>query len=257
MKIIRYKILDTIVDHINTQNILELVDKYVKNKSNPIGFILAMGPEKAIKLRNNSVLQNFFKKATIVIPDGIGIAKALKFLYDVKVSRIAGADLMQDICREAPSHDWKVFVYGASEAVNAQASETLKKRYPGIQIAGRANGFIPHNQMEELVDRINDSEADILFIALGSPRQEEWMATYAERLTTVKLCQGIGGTLDTIAGTVKRAPLFWQRLGLEWFYRLMRQPGRFKRYLIIPIFIRDVIIAKLKRSIDLEERDVL
>lgn len=81
------------------------------------------------------------------------------------------------------------------------------------------------------VDRINASGADILFIAMGSPRQEKWMSEYAGKLTTVKVCQGIGGTLDTIAGTVKRAPVFWQKLGLEWFYRLLCQPSRFKRQL--------------------------
>ncbi len=255
MKIIRYKILNTVVDDINMQNALKFITAYVERNNNPTGFILAMGPEKAVVLRRNSFLLIFFESAALVIPDGIGIIKALRFLYGVKADRVAGADLMQNICREAPLHGWRLFLYGASEEVNAKACEILEKRYPGIWIAGRANGFVHPDQMEELVTRINASQADILFIALGSPRQEEWMAAYAGKLTTVKLCQGIGGTLDTIVGTVKRAPLFWRRLNLEWLYRLLKQPTRFRRYLTIPIFIREILLAKLMGRTSVEERD--
>ena len=100
------------------------------------------------------------------------------------------------------------------------------------------------DEMAALVDRINASGADILFIAMGSPRQEKWMSEYAGKLTTVKVCQGIGGTLDTIVGTVKRAPAFWQKLGLEWFYRLLCQPSRFKRQLRCFKFALEVLYYK-------------
>lgn len=257
MKIIRYKILNTVVDDINMQNALNFTAAYVERKNNPVGFILAMGPEKAVVLRHNSFLLKFFESAALVIPDGIGIIMALRFLYGVKADRVAGADLMQNICREAPVHDWRLFIYGASEKTNAEACEILERRYPGIRIVGRANGFVPQERMEELVTRINASGADILFVALGSPKQEEWMAAYAGKLTTVKLCQGIGGTLDTITGTVKRAPLFLRRLNLEWLSRLLKQPSRFRRYLTIPIFIREILLAKLLGRTSVEERDDL
>ena len=99
--------------------------------------------------------------------------------------------------------------------------------------------------MEGLISQINDSKADILFVAMGSPKQEIWMNQYASKLTTVKLCQGIGGTLDTIVGTVKRAPRFWQDLGLEWFYRLLCQPSRFKRQIRCFKFAGEVYKQKL------------
>ena len=239
--------MDTVVDGINMQNALDFVAEYIRSKK-PVGFILAINPEKVFAFQSNSFLHIFFERATLIIPDGIGIVMALRFLYGVKVNRIPGADLMQNICREAPVRGYRIFIYGATENVNAEACKVLRDRYPGIEIVGRANGFVAQEHMEDLVARINASEANILFIALGSPKQEEWMATYAERLTTVKLCQGIGGTLDTIAGTVKRAPLFWQKLGLEWFYRLLKQPSRIGRQFKLIVFIKNVFWMKFKKG---------
>jgi N-acetylglucosaminyldiphosphoundecaprenol N-acetyl-beta-D-mannosaminyltransferase len=99
--------------------------------------------------------------------------------------------------------------------------------------------------MPALVDRINESKADILFLALGSPRQEKWFAKHKDSLTYVRVCQGIGGTLDTIGGTVKRAPAAWCNLGLEWLYRLLSEPSRIKRQKVLPIFALKVILARM------------
>ena len=247
MEISRYKIMETVVDGVNMRDALDFVADYIQEKKQ-IGFILAMNPEKVFALRSNPFLQSFFKRAALVIPDGIGIVIALRFLYGAKVSRVPGADLMQNICREAPLRGYRIFIYGAAESVNAKACEILRKRYPGIEIVGRANGFVTPEEMNDLVARINASNANVLFIALGSPKQEEWMAACADKLTTVKLCMGIGGTLDTIAGTVKRAPVFWQRLGLEWFYRLLRQPSRIGRQLKLFLFVKDLLLIKLKNK---------
>ena len=232
------------VDAVDMKSALDFIADYTSRKENPPGFVLAMNPEKVFALRANPFLRSFFAKAVLLIPDGIGIVKALRFLYGVKTSRVPGADLMQNICKEAPQRGYKIFIYGASEAVNAGACEKLKERYPGICIAGRSNGFVPADKMNELVEAINASEADILFIALGSPKQEEWMAAHAKDLTQVKICQGIGGTLDTIVGTVKRAPVFWQKLGLEWFYRLLKQPSRIRRQWKLAVFLKELLMLK-------------
>ncbi len=242
----RYSILNGFVDDVDMEKALDFVRDYIKDDNAPVGYVLAMNPEKFFALRKNQFLQEFFEKAALLIPDGIGIVWALRFLFKVKVSRVPGADLMQRICSEAPENGYRIFIYGASEQVNSSACEELKKRYPGILIVGRANGFVPQNEMDELVEKINQSNANILFIALGSPRQEEWMAKYAGQLTSVKLCQGIGGTLDTIVGTVKRAPVIWQKMGLEWCYRLLKQPRRIKRQLKLAIFVKEVFILKIK-----------
>ena len=226
----RYEVLGCPVDSIDMRGALDYVAEAVKTRTEP-GFILAVNPEKVFVLRNDEFLRNFFERAALLIPDGIGMVKGLSILHKVKVSRVPGADLMQNICAEAPERGYRIFIYGSSEEVNARACEILQQRHPGIKIVGRANGFVRAEDMDNLLEAINNSRADILFIAMGSPRQEKWMSENVSALTTVKICQGIGGTLDTIAGTVKRAPVFWQKLGLEWFYRLLCQPSRFKRQL--------------------------
>lgn len=245
INISRYRILDTPVDAIDMTTALNFVDDYVNEPNNPIGFILAVNPEKVFVLRESHFLKTFFDKAKLLIPDGIGMVKALKFLHGVKVSRVPGADLMQNICKVAPSKKYKIFIYGATEEVNSGACDELEQRYPGINIVGRANGFVKVEDMDLLITKINKSEAQILFIAMGSPRQEQWMSDNADKLISVKLCQGIGGTLDTIVGTVERAPIFWQNLGLEWFYRLLKQPSRVIRQMRLVYFVLAVFRLKI------------
>jgi len=140
-----------------------------------------------------------------------------------------------------------VFLYGAKEEVNAGSAVELARRCPGLRIAGRANGYLRLDEMPALLERINASGADILFVALGSPAQERWMAEHLPQLN-VKVCQGIGGTLDTIVGAVKRAPLLFQRFGLEWLYRLLCQPSRAWRQRVLPLFAMQVVWAKVVRS---------
>lgn len=244
MKPERFSVLGAPVDSVDMNTALDFVADAVRTRTS-VGAILAVNPEKVYVLRQDAFLRDFFEQGALLIPDGVGIVKALKILYGKKISRCAGADLMQNICRVAPQQGYKIFLYGSSEAVNSSACDILRMRYPGIQIVGRSNGFVKPEEMGQLVSQINDSKADILFIAMGSPKQEKWMNQYASQLTTVKLCQGIGGTLDTIVGTVKRAPRFWQSLGLEWFYRLLCQPWRFKRQVHCFKFAVEVYNLKL------------
>ncbi len=237
----RLNVLDTPVDAVDMSKALSFVEDYVRNGNTP-GYILAVNPEKVFILRTNPFMREFFGKASLLIPDGIGVVKALRFLYGARVSRVPGADLMQNICAESVEKNYRLFLYGAGDEVNREACEILKQRHPGINIVGRADGYV--KDMKALVENINRSNAQILFVALGSPRQEEWIHEHLHELKTVRLCQGIGGTLDTITGKVARAPIFWQNLGLEWFYRLLKQPSRWKRQLKLLKFILEVILYK-------------
>ena len=169
-------------------------------------------------------------------------------LKGLRAERVPGADLMQEICALAERRGFRIFIYGAKEDVNRGAVDRLRERHPAIRIVGRANGFVTEEQMDALVEEINASKAQVLFVALGSPRQEEWMFKYLHRLETVRVCQGIGGTLDTIVGTVKRAPPFMQRCNLEWVYRLIQQPSRAGRQLRLLQFVFDVAIDSVRHS---------
>lgn len=207
-------------------------------------FVVAINPEKVMTARKDAIIAEFLRRADLRVPDGIGVVAAAKILYGIKLERVPGVELMEAICRESGRRGVKIFLYGAREEVNAEAVEKLKERYPDIVIAGRQNGYLPEDQFDELVERINASGADALFLALGSPRQEKWMNDYGDALN-VGLCMGVGGSLDALTGKVKRAPLRWRRLNLEWLYRLLQQPSRIKRQRKIFVFGFKVVLLKL------------
>lgn len=240
----RLNILDIWVDPVTVDQAIKRVSGFLE-KDKPHA-IFAVNPEKNFSVPKDPELYHIFKNADLLIPDGIGVVLAARFLYSLKFQRIPGVEFMEHICRLAVLKNKSVFIYGAREEVNRIAVEKLQSSYPGLVIAGRSNGYVKNELMHELIQQINDSGAEILFLALGSPRQEKWFATYAPKLANVKVCQGIGGTLDTIAGNVKRAPLLWQNFSAEWLYRLISEPKRISRQRVLPIFAYLVFISKLK-----------
>jgi N-acetylglucosaminyldiphosphoundecaprenol N-acetyl-beta-D-mannosaminyltransferase len=239
----RLKILDIWVDPVDRRQALDRVRGFLQG-NRPCS-IFAVNPEKNFSAAKDPVLYKTFEQADLLVPDGIGIVMAAKLLHGVSLRRVPGVDLMRDICQLAAEEAKSVFFYGASESVSQTAVEKLQIVFPKMRIAGRSNGYVQPSKIPELIKRINDSGAEILFLALGSPKQERWFAAHAAALSTVKICQGIGGTLDTIAGTVKRAPVIWQRLSLEWLYRLLSEPRRIHRQKALPVFALKVIKCKV------------
>ncbi|MDC4226711.1 MAG: WecB/TagA/CpsF family glycosyltransferase [Candidatus Manganitrophus sp.] len=137
------------------------------------------------------------------------------------------------------------FSAGASRSTK-RAGEVLRARYPGLQIVGQQHGYLKEEEMGELVQQINASGAEILFVALGSPKQELWMARYLPQLS-IKVCQGVGGTFDVLSGRVKRAPALFRKMHLEWFYRLASQPRRLIRQTALPKFAWLILREKIVR----------
>ncbi len=242
----RLPILKIWVDPVGMDDALDIVNGFIE-RGDKVHTVLAANPEKNFSVPRDPLLYESFRNADLLIPDGIGIALAAGILHKRWLSRVPGCELMEQICQQAAQQGRGIYLFGASETVSAEAARILEKRYPGLKIAGRSNGYLSEQQADDLVDDINDSKASILFVALGSPRQESWLARNRERLTHVRVCQGIGGTLDVITGNVKRAPENFRRLGLEWFYRLMAEPKRLKRQWVLPVFAFKVFWAKMKR----------
>jgi N-acetylglucosaminyldiphosphoundecaprenol N-acetyl-beta-D-mannosaminyltransferase len=240
----RLKILDIWVDPLDREMARARVLDFLETGKRPHS-IFASNPEKNFTVPKDQELLFIFKNADILLPDGIGMVLAARILYGISLSRIPGSEFIFDICDIAARKGYGIFVYGASEAVNSASVDIIQKRFPKLKIAGRANGYISDKEMPALVDSINKSGAEILFIALGSPKQEKWFASHKESLKYVRVCQGIGGTLDTIGGTVKRAPVVWCNLGLEWLYRLLSEPSRIKRQKILPVFALKVMLARM------------
>ncbi|MCJ7603809.1 MAG: WecB/TagA/CpsF family glycosyltransferase [Desulfobulbaceae bacterium] len=240
----RYPILNIWVDSVDMRQALDKVVDFVEKGDRP-HTIFATNPEKNFSVPEDPFLYDCFKNSDLLIPDGIGMVLAARVLYGKKLERVPGCEFMQEICKLGADKGYRIFIYGAKEEVNQDAVRILRQRYPSIEIVGNVHGYWPEDKMDSLVEQINDTGAQILFLALGSPRQEKWFAKYKDKLKTVRVCQGIGGTLDVIAGNVKRAPQFYCKYGLEWLYRLMADPKRLKRQRVLPVFAAQVLWAKL------------
>ena len=231
----RLKILQIWVDPVTMNETLARITGFIET-GDRVHTIFAANPEKNFSVPRDPLLYDAFKNADILIPDGIGMVVAARILHGVKLSRVPGVEVMHAISRLSAQKGYRMFIYGAKEEVSRIACERLQILYPGIHIVGRENGYLPAEKMPGLIDRINESGAEVLFLALGSPKQERWLSEHRDNLKTVRVCQGIGGTLDTIAGTVKRAPDVWCRLNGEWLYRLICEPQRVRRQMVLPVF---------------------
>ncbi|MBW2065613.1 MAG: WecB/TagA/CpsF family glycosyltransferase [Deltaproteobacteria bacterium] len=244
----RLKILDIWVDPVGREGALRRVKGFLQGDGGS-RVIFASNPEKAFSVPRNPDLYDTFRSADLLIPDGIGMVLAARILHGVRLERVPGVELMEEICSLCASNGSGIFVYGSREEVNKRAVDRLRGAHPDLRVSGRSHGYVQEPEMPALIDKINASRAEVLFVGLGSPKQEKWIMRYKDTLNHVKLIQGIGGTLDTIAGTVKRAPRAWRKVHLEWLYRLLNEPRRIKRQRVIPIFVYLLLKERLGKSI--------
>jgi N-acetylglucosaminyldiphosphoundecaprenol N-acetyl-beta-D-mannosaminyltransferase len=182
--------------------------------------------------------KNILQNADMVTPDGVGSVWAAKTLDTAVKERVAGYDLLRKILEVSRA---KVFLLGAKDEVVKSAARKIGKQYQEIDVVGYKDGYFVDDEL--VIKEINSLEPDIIFVALGCPRQEIWISKNLEKLN-VKVAMGVGGSFDVIAGIVKRAPIIWQKLGVEWLYRLIKQPSRFTRMLALPKFV--YIVLKMK-----------
>jgi N-acetylglucosaminyldiphosphoundecaprenol N-acetyl-beta-D-mannosaminyltransferase len=201
-------------------------------------FIVAINPEKIMKAQDDDALRELLNKADYQIPDGVGVLIASKLKGGSIRERVTGIDMMMTLCREASEKGKSIFLYGAKPGIADSARKELEQQFPELKIAGTLNGY----EKDEAVIKstINAANPDIIFVALGSPTQENWILTHMHDLAP-SVYQGVGGSFDVISGRIKRAPMFFQRLGLEWLYRLLKEPWRWKRQLLLPKFLMRVI----------------
>ena len=209
--------------------------------NNHKSFVVAINPEKILKARKNADLKMLLNKATYQIPDGVGIVYASKIKKGKINSRITGIDCMDMLCKLSNEKGYKIFMYGAKKEVIEKARFALKEKYKNINIVGTVDGYEKDNS--KIIDEINSSQADIIFVALGSPKQEQWIANNIGTLC-VKIYQGVGGSFDVISGNIKRAPAWMQNHGLEWLYRLAKEPKRVFRQVALLKFILLMLLEK-------------
>lgn len=202
---------------------------------------------KIVKMKADPRLNAAVRTAHVIYADGMSVVWASRVLGRRLPERVAGIDLMTELMRLADAKQYRVFCLGATQEVLDQAVARLKNDYPNAQIVGAHDGYFGSEQEPALVDQIAGTRADIIFAAMTSPKKEEFLARWAERMG-VPVCHGVGGSFDVLAGKVRRAPRIWQKLGLEWLYRAMQEPRRLGgRYLVTNTRFLWMVLCELLR----------
>lgn len=219
---------------------IERIGEFVKSAR--CAQVVTLSTEMLIGSEKDKTFEKTINQAELVTADSAGIIWAAKKLKKIKIEKVSGVDLVLELCRLSGGKKWNIFILGSTERSISEAVRRLKEKYADINIAGYHNGYFKEDQ--KVIDCINGKNVDILFVALGSPKQESWIYNNKEKLN-VKTAIGVGGSFDVISGQHKRAPQWMISASLEWLYRLITQPGRFMRMLAIPKLILNVGLAKL------------
>jgi len=198
------------------------------------GYVVTPNPEIVMAAREDPALMQAVQAAALVLPDGIGVIYGGKILGTPLKEKTPGIDFAMGVMERLSHQGGSVFLFGAKPGVAELAAENLKARFPGLTIAGTNDGYFTDDR--PIVEHINGASPDLLLVCLGAPKQELWMQSHAGELN-IGLMAGLGGSLDVFAGTVERAPERWQKLGLEWLYRLMKEPSRAGRMMKLPKFV--------------------
>ncbi|SRR5690606_21600344 len=201
---------------------------------------------KIVNMTKDRSLREDVLSSDLVLADGMSVVIASRVLGNPLPERITGIDLMHGILERGNRMGWRVFCLGATEEVSETVVRRIHELYPGVVIAGRRNGYFSQSEEAEVARTIAESNADVLFVAITSPKKENFMAKWGASLAT-PVIHGVGGSFDVLAGKVQRAPERWQRLGLEWLYRVKQEPRRlWKRYLFTNAsFARMLLVAWL------------
>ena len=181
-------------------------------------------------------LRDILNSAELIVPDGAGVILASRIMKNELKEKVSGIDLVRQIFANTKKRPASFFILGGKPGVAEKASVNIVYDYPKAKINGYRNGYFDESEVPEIIKQINESRAEILLVGLGAPKQEKWIHRYANELNC-KILMGIGGSIDVFAGTAKLAPEFMRRAGLEWLYRLIKEPKRAKRMLDLPRFI--------------------
>lgn len=248
----KVRVLGVKIDKITKDQIIEKIDHFLKFKKKC--FIITPNPEFLMTAQKDNKFKDILNKANLAAPDGIGLLWASSFLksksrflylsalfYGLMLiiypeccqkiipERISGTDLVLDIAKICEQKNRTLFLLGAKEGIARACALKLVKKYPNLRIAGTFSGNPSKKNDSRIIEIINKAQPDVLLVAYGHPRQEKWINRNLNKLDSVKIAMGVGGAFDYISGKVKRAPKIFRMAGLEWFYRVIRQPWRLNR----------------------------
>jgi len=228
--------------HISQQGFVDLLVNRIEQQEKT--FVVTANPEVVMQANENPTVKGYLNQATYICADGIGVVKAAQILGDSLPERVTGYDTMVKLLEVGQQKRFKIYLLGAQKETIEKTIANIHKNYPNVEVVGYHDGFFDWNN-NYIADDIAALQPDLVFVALGVPRQEKWITENLDKFSKGVFI-GVGGSFDVIAGTVKRAPVIWQKLNLEWLYRLLRQPSRFIRMLVLPRFALKVFSLKLR-----------
>lgn len=231
-------VLTVPVDAVNMEETVKLAEQFIAEKTPHL--IITANAEMVMQAKQDSELHHILCQADLVLADGVGVVWAACRQGCPVPERVAGADLVTCLLDTAARTGYKIFLLGAAPGVAKQAAKKMEDTYAGIKICGVLDGYFTPDNEAAIIRSIKAAEPDILLAGLGVPRQEKWLWRHKQDLG-VPVSIGVGGVIDVLAGVVQRAPLWMQKAGLEWLYRLIKQPWRVKRMMALPRFVLQVL----------------
>lgn len=239
-----FKILGVPVNAYTMKGVVEELDRRIE--ANEQTFVVTANAEIIMACQSDAAYNDIVCNAEIVLPDGAGAVWAGRHLGNKVPERVAGFDLYLELMQLSSKKGHKAFFFGSAPGVADTAKKVCEERYPGVQIVGTRNGYFKPEDEAEIIEQINASGAEMVFAALGAPKQEKWLAANRDKLKATVL-MGIGGSFDVLAGKMERAPKWMQDASLEWLFRLYKQPSRFMRMMALPKFVIQVYLHGDKR----------
>lgn len=230
----RLEILGVGIDKVNSQQALEKIGAFIA--SGQPHQIVTANAEIIYQASKNEKMRHVINNAQMVTADGSGVVWASRQLGEPLEQRVTGIDLVNSICEQSAKDKWKIYILGSAPGVAAAAAVNIRNKFPGCNIVGTHHGYFNAKEEKQILAELEQLKPDVLFVALGAPKQEYWIADHLTELG-ISVGMGIGGSMDVLSGNVKRAPKWMQKMSLEWLYRLLIQPTRFKRVLALPKFM--------------------
>ncbi len=244
----RLEILNFPVDLIKMDEAVCFVENKIANRK--FCHVVTINPEMIMNGRKNIELGNILKQADLIVPDGIGVIIALKYYGIKNIPRLPGIELSLNLLKKCSEKKYKIGFLGAQKDVMEEACNNIKSKYPGVEIVFKQDGYFTEKDESVIIEEIIKAQPQILFVALGVPKQELFINRHKNLLSFATMI-GVGGSFDVWAEKVKRAPVFFRKFGLEWLYRTIKQPARFKRiFPVLPVFLIKVLLHKLSMRKD-------
>ncbi len=219
----RIEFLNSPIDVLTMQETLEIIENAISSRE--LIHHVVVNVAKIVNMQKDEELRNSVISGDIINADGQGVVWGAKFLKKKLPERVAGIDLMQNLVKLAHNKNYKIFFLGAKEEIVSKVVKIYKEKYSANIIAGYRNGYFTEKEEKNIVNDIIKSKADILFVAISSPKKENFLNKY-KNVLRIPFIMGVGGSFDVVSGKVKRAPRFMQRTGFEWFYRFLQEPRR-------------------------------